>query len=273
MELIIYEPSSESFVKEIAWNNEEIKKEVAEKVEVYKNLVYTEDQVKDAKEDRAKLNKFVTALEDKRKEIKKQCLEPYERFEKQIKEITAIVKEPIALIDNQLNEYEAKKKAEKKEQIAEYFAEANTYEWLDLEMIFDQRWLNASLSLTKAKAELDEKISKIGNDLEILSKIPEFSFEATKVYKSCLDLLRATNEAQRMSEIAKRKAEEEARRKAEVEAIQEAVEEQPAVEVEPVPEVEEVERQWISFSAYISADDAKALKKFFVLKNIEFKRI
>ena len=35
------------------------------------NLVYTADQVKDAKNDRANLNKFVEALESKRKEIKK----------------------------------------------------------------------------------------------------------------------------------------------------------------------------------------------------------
>lgn len=34
------------------------------------NLVYTADQVKDAKKDRANLNKFVEALESKRKEIK-----------------------------------------------------------------------------------------------------------------------------------------------------------------------------------------------------------
>ena len=46
------------------------------------NLVYTADQIKDAKKDRAKLNKFVTALEDKRKEIKKQVMQPYTAFEK-----------------------------------------------------------------------------------------------------------------------------------------------------------------------------------------------
>lgn len=296
MELKIYNPTENGFIKEIEWNHEEIKKEVAEKVEIYKNLVYTEDDVKSAKEDRAKLNKFVTVLETKRKEIKKQCLEPYEKFEKQMKEITAIVNEPIGIIDKQLKEYEEIKKAEKRGQLVEHFAGKNNFDWLEFEKIFDQKWLNASVSLKRAQTEIEEKLAKINDELEVLSKIPEFSFEAIEVYKSCLDLLKATNEAQRMSEIAKCKAEEKARRKAEEEAraeaeakrkaeeaereaIEEAVAEDVAVEFEPVPEtetksVEEViERKWINFSAFISVDDAKALKEFFEARNIEFKRI
>ena len=77
MELEIYSPSKDGFVKEITWNHDQIKKEVAEKVKHYATMVYTDDQIKDAKNDRAKLRKFVDALETKRKEIKKQCLAPY----------------------------------------------------------------------------------------------------------------------------------------------------------------------------------------------------
>lgn len=302
MELKIYNPSEDGFIKEISWNHEDIKKEVTEKTKFYKNLIYSEEQIKDAKEDRAKLNKFVTALESKRKEIKKQCLAPYEAFEKQLKEITAIVNEPIALIDKQIEEYTEIKKAEKREQLVEHFAETNKYDWLEFERIFDPKWLNASVSLKKAQTEIEERLAKINDELEVLSKIPEFSFEAIEVYKSCLDLLTATNEAQRMSEIAKRKAEEEARRKAQAEAMKEAARkaaeeeaarkaaevEQPAVEFEPIPEEEtqsvveiapeqeqpqEETRKWISFSACITVDDARALKEFFAARNIEFKRI
>ena len=46
MELIIYNPKDDGFVKEISWNYDEIKKEVAEKVQHYNSLIYTEDQVK-----------------------------------------------------------------------------------------------------------------------------------------------------------------------------------------------------------------------------------
>ena len=71
MELKIYNPQEEGFLKEIDWNYEELKTEIQGKANDYMNLVYTADQVKDAKKDRANLNKFVEALESKRKEIKK----------------------------------------------------------------------------------------------------------------------------------------------------------------------------------------------------------
>ena len=80
MEFKIYNPQEEGFLKEIDWNYEELKTEIQKKANDYMNLVYTEDQIKDAKKDRAKLNKFVTALEDKRKEIKKQVMQHTQRL-------------------------------------------------------------------------------------------------------------------------------------------------------------------------------------------------
>lgn len=49
MELKIYSPTEEGFLKSIEWNHEEIKREVAERVRYYKNLAYTDDQIADAK--------------------------------------------------------------------------------------------------------------------------------------------------------------------------------------------------------------------------------
>ena len=93
MELQIYSPTQDGFIKEITWNHEDIKREISERVKHYTNLLYTDEQIKLAKTDRANLRKFVDALETKRKEIKKQCLAPYEDFEKQMKEIVSIVNE------------------------------------------------------------------------------------------------------------------------------------------------------------------------------------
>lgn len=109
MELKIMSPQEGGFVKEIKWNNEELKAEIAEKMQEYKSLVFTEETMKDAKADRAKLNKLKTAFEDERKRIKKLCMEPYETFEKQVKEVIALIEEPIRLIDQQIKEVEERK--------------------------------------------------------------------------------------------------------------------------------------------------------------------
>ena len=61
MELKIISPQEGGFVKEIQWNNEELKAEISEKMQDYKNLVFTEETIKEAKKDRANLNKLKNA--------------------------------------------------------------------------------------------------------------------------------------------------------------------------------------------------------------------
>lgn len=272
MELIIYNPKDDGFVKEISWNYDEIKKEVAEKVQHYNSLIYTEDQVKEAKADRATLRKFVDALEAKRKEIKKQCLAPYEAFEKQMKEIIAIVNEPIALIDNQVKGYEDKQKAEKLEKIKAYYNDVlDKPEWLDFGQIYNDKWLNTSYSFTKVQADLIKIVADIAANEETLKSLPEFSFEALEVYKRTLNMNTAIAEGKRLLELQQRKAEMKA-------AQEQAVKVEETVRQEPIKTTEEilnteVEKYWVTFQALLSLTDAQLLKAFFVSRNIEFKQI
>lgn len=297
MELKIYSPTADGFVKEITWNHEEIKKEVAEKVQYYKNLVYTDDQIPDAKNDRATLNKFVQALEDKRKEIKKQCLAPYDEFERQMKEIIEVVNEPIRMIDSQVKEYEQKKRDDKLNKIKEIFAEIGFQSFVKFEDIFRNKWLNASVSMKKIREEMTSTMYQIGSDILAINSLPEFSFEAMEVYKNTLDVSKAIQEGQRLADIqkrkaeyeAKQKAEEEARKKAEAKAAAEKAEEkQEEVATHTTPTAsdefpgqmnitdyhevssEEEERQWIGFKAYLTVTDAQALANFFAVRNIEY---
>lgn len=292
MELKIYNPTEDGFVKAIEWNHEEIKKEVSEKVEYYKNLVYTDDQIKEAKADRATLNKFVKALDDKRKEIKSQCLAPYEAFEKQMKEIIGIVNEPISLIDSQVKGYEERAKQEKEAKIHymidESIGEGSPLAFLEHKQIFDTKWLNASVSLKSIQEEVNTRLEQVKKDLDMLSELPEFGFEAAEVYKSTLDVNKAVNEAKRMSDMAKAKAAHEAEMKARAEEQARMAAEDEAKKPEPVmtnindpQDIEnvapvkpaEVQKQWISFRALLSKEDALALKEFFNSRNIEFKSV
>jgi hypothetical protein len=283
MELEIYSPSKDGFVKEITWNHEQIKKEVAERIQHYATMIYTEDQVKVAKADRAKLRKFVDALETKRKEIKKQCLAPYEAFEKQMKEIVGLVNEPILLIDRQVKEYEEIQKAEKREAIEAYWIslseDAKIPEGISFAQIFNEKWLNASVSLKAVCSEIDARLEQIAKDLATLAEMPEFAFEAIETYKHTLDINHAIGEGKRLSEMQKRKAEAE-RLRAEQEA---AVNYESSKAADPVNNVtsgsetspadsfEEIPKQWVTFTALLSKEDAFALKDFFTARNIEYK--
>lgn len=275
MELIVKEAN---FPKVIEFNFDEIKQEVAEKVERYANVIYTEDQIKDAKADRAKLRKFVDALETKRKEIKKQCLAPYEAFEKQMKEIVAVVNEPIAMIDKQVKEYEETQKAEKRDAIEAYWIslseDAKIPEGIRFDQIFNEKWLNASTSMKSVCAEIDARLEQIEKDLATLAEMPEFAFEATEVYKHTLDLNHAIGEGKRLLEMQKRKAEMEAAVNYESSKPAEPVNDVTSgSEITPADPFEEVPKQWISFRAYLSTADAMALKEFFTARNIKFEAI
>lgn len=199
-------PSPDGFVKTIEFNHDEIKAEIAEKVAYYKTLVYTDDQIKDAKADRAELNKMVKTLEDKRKEIKALCLAPYDRFEKQMKELVAVVNEPIMLIDEQIKAYEAQKKDEKAEQIKVFF-DTLDFNGITLEQIFDAKWLNATVSMSSIQDALTKRAQEIAVDMKTLADLPEYGFEALEMYKTTVDIRQALNEANRLSELAKKKAE------------------------------------------------------------------
>ena len=99
MELKIYSPQDNGFAQVVKWNFQELKAEISETVRDYEMAVYTDDTIKQARADRAKLRKFTEALEDKRKEIKRKYLEPYEQFDREEKELVAIVQAAIDNID------------------------------------------------------------------------------------------------------------------------------------------------------------------------------
>ena len=270
----------------IDFNFEELKEEITNKSALYKNMVYTDETIKDAKSDRALLNKFKTALEDKRKEVKKQCLEPYNQFEKQIKELVAIIDEPVKLIGEQITEFEDREKAEKHEQIIELFNKAGFQSFVTLEQIYDPKWLNKSVSLKSIEEELTNTVYRIGHDVTTINSLKEYSFEALEHYKKTLDLASAIAEGQRLADIQKRKLEHEAEVKAREELAKKQAEEKAKAEAEAnlheeseeVSQEEpqqavEIKRQWIKFVALLSKDDALALKEFCDNRGIEIKSI
>lgn len=219
MELKIISPLEGDFVKEIQWNNKELKAEIAEKMRDYTGLVFTKDTIKDAKKDRAALNKLRTAFEDERKRIKRQCMAPYEQFETQVKELIALIDEPIRLIDAQIKEVEEQKKAQKRKDIEELFDSIGFQLFVTLDKIWDDKWLGATVPLSRIEEQMKSRMYQIGEDIVVIQKLPEFSFEAMEVYKKTMDLNKAIQEGQRLADIQKRKVEyeEEQRRKAEEE--------------------------------------------------------
>jgi hypothetical protein len=274
LELRIISPQENGFVQEIKWNNEELKTAIVKKMEDYKGLVFTEETIADGKKDRADLNKLRGAIDNERKRIKKMCMEPYNKFEKEVKEVLGLVDEQISAIDVQIKEVEQIKREEKRKTVQELFESIGFQKFVTLEMIWDEKWLNASVSLSKVENQMKETMYRIGEDVGTISGLPEFSFEAMEVYKKTLNLSQAIQKGQELADIQKRKEEAE-RLKKEQEVAQANVaanQPEPAETTTAVAE-KEPQRNWIGFRAYLSVEDALALKKFFEDRQIKFEAI
>lgn len=266
MELKVLEYQTPS---EIIFNFDELKNELAEKVESYKSLVYGENEIRLAKADKASLNKLKKALDDERKRREKEYLAPFTAFKAQINELIALIDAPIAEIDKQIKAAEEARKEQKMEIVKVLFADAKMPDWLTLESVFDSRWLNATYTAKQIEDDLAALNYKIFCDMRTLNSLPDFAFEATEEYKRTLDLNRAISEGQRLADIQKRKQAEAEQAQITMEQVQE---EKPQYEAVPIPAKEEP-KTWIKFEAHLTMTDAKALKEFFNNRGIEFRAI
>jgi hypothetical protein len=199
-----------------------LKAEIAEAVKDYQNIVVTADTVRDSKALRAKLNKLRTTIDDARKDMKKRVQEPFAIFEQQVKEVQAPIDAAIANLDKQLAEIKVLKQEQKRKDIEEQFKNGKFPEWLTLDQLWNEKWLNATVTMPQIIADIDEQMKHINANLRTIAALPDFSFEAEEIYKKTLDFGGAIRKAKEMSEIQKRKAEAEARAKQEEEAREQA---------------------------------------------------
>ena len=216
MELKIYNPQEDGFLQSIDWNFDELKAEITKKSEAYMNLVYSNEQMKEAKKDRANLRKFVTALEDKRKEIKKQILVPYSDFETKEKELVGIVNQAIENIDTQVKGYEEGLRQEKLAKVKEIYVEEikDLDRTIPFEKVYKESWLNASTTLKSVREEIASIYAKVDADLKILNAdTSPYVFEMKEEYLKNFDLTAALAKKQKLEETAKKKAAFEERKK------------------------------------------------------------
>lgn len=228
----------------ISWNFEELKAALRERLDEYKKMVYDDSSIKTAKDDLAMLRKLRKAVEDKRKEIKNDCLKPYnDTIEPQAGELTALIDEPIELIDKRVKEFEAEQKSKRKQAILAYmsnaFAELPAAVAKKAEFkVYDTRWENATAKEKDWKAAIDAFRDDVKRSLDVIEGVDEeFREEARSIYAQNLELSAAMSRVQdlqaqkqrileaerqrqeaeerRKADEARQKAEAEARRKAE----------------------------------------------------------
>ena len=245
MEFRLINPTEDGFLRVIKWNKEELEVAVRQKIANYDNVVYTEDNMKQAKADRAELNGLIKDIEDRRKIVKKIINEPYNVFEAELKDILTLIQEPVGLIDKQVKAYEEQQKEEKKAKIRAAYDEVigDLVQVLPFEKVFDSRYLNRTYKLVTAQTDIKSKVEKVRTDLETIDSLEsKYKLNAKDVYIKTLDISKALAENKRLSDL-EIKLEAEKRRKAEEEAERKRLAEERRKEAEEKAKLAEEQRK------------------------------
>ena len=252
-------------------NYEELKAALSVELEKYKGLVVTENQITEAKSTRAKLNKVKAAIEDRRKELKKEYLKPYEIVEKQAKELVDMIDEASSNIANQIKEFEEKEKEAKKIEIANLWVKLG-YNKITVDKIWNEKWLNKTFTLSKIKEEMQAQIDDIEGDLNAIKELcgedKQKCLTLQSKYLRTLDFQQVLSEYNAETEAAKKIIAEEKAVKTEQEPIT-VVSEEPQEEVEVQTEVQEAIYE-IKFAVIGTEKQIKALSQFMFDNNIKF---
>lgn len=220
MELLIKNPAEHAALPRIEFNHEDLKSNLRESLQKYQGLVFTEDTLPDAKVTLANLRKLKTAIDDKRKEVKKRYAEPVTEFEKKIKELTTLIDEPIALIDKQVKDFDEQRRQEKIARCKEYFlGSADEHRLTDLiswSQIEKPNFGNASESMKSIEKDIDDQLESIAADMRSIEALnSEFEFELLDYYRRSLNLPQTLSELQRLKSLAEAKERAEEQRKVE----------------------------------------------------------
>ena len=173
----------------IDFNFEDLKDALTAELELYKNLVFTEDTKADAKKTVAELRKLKKQISDKRIEVKKLYMQPYTDFEAKVKELDKLINEPITFISEQIDAFEQKRIEEKRELINEIYLELVSERediagYAELNRVYDSKWENASTSKKTIQEAITSYLDSVDNDIAAIESMEsEYESKALMRYK------------------------------------------------------------------------------------------
>ena len=203
----------------VIWNEEEVSAALTEMLSAYEGRQYTADDIKNAKVDRAAVNKIEKQLAEAQKQVTALYQQPVAAFAEKMKHYRAMTKQVSAAIDAEVKAVEQAAREDKRRLFCQIYAE-NIGDELAVLIIFekllDERWLNASASFGPARQELLTRIETCRAELDSLRIACGEDFDTVqRVYLKDLSVRDALAEHKRLADLrlAQQKA-EQARRQA-----------------------------------------------------------
>lgn len=172
----------------IRGNFDEMQTALSNMMTAYAELEVTEENIPERKKDVATLRKMKAAIDEKRKEVKREYEKPLKSFETKCRELTGIIDTEISRINAGLSEYEAKRVDEKRDLIRRLYIEniEGYSEYLPLDSIYDDKWLNKTCTEKIIVSDIQSEKLRVKNELEMIRTASgEYAEECIEWYKKC----------------------------------------------------------------------------------------
>lgn len=276
-----------------------LRDEINAKVSAALAMECTEESVKEIKKVRASLKKEATDFEEKRKDIKRKILEPYEAFEGVYKQyIGNLYKDADSELSSRINSVEDSLKERRLDDLMDYFDECVTACGLTFEDIsFVDCGVNVTLSasMKSMKETIKTAVERVRNELAAIEKDPNAD-EVLVEYRKCKNLsmaLLTVSERHREMEEIRRRAEqnaqvqeEEAAKVAEIDAIVSERQEEDqsnedafsapvveAVDEAPKQDAKDTDLYEVTFRVRGTLQQMIAMKTFLHMNKMEYEQI
>ncbi|WP_339360366.1 DUF1351 domain-containing protein [Tetragenococcus halophilus] len=287
-------------------NEGRLKELVDSTTDYYKSLVFTEDNITEAKNSRAELNKIAKQLDDERKKVKSGFTTPLDNFENKMNGYKKQIKDVSEDIGSKLNEFEYEQRRQRMITVKNFIEEEAGDYGLELDQIpFNESWTNKGAftqkgNLTKGTKEdieqaVEEQAKEIQRIADEKAMVEEFANMAELEpygWSAMIDKGLTSSEviAQIKKAIEQRKEEQAAaeRRQKEQEQLARQVEEQQQQQTTTKQEepqeakqemqtaVKEVkEEPEMEFTLHIRGKKSAlfALNKYMIENDIEFRKV
>lgn len=250
----------------VTFNYEELKENLTNALADY-DKVFTEDDIQEAKTKKAELNKLKKTLNDERIRREKEYMKSFDTFKGQVKELCQLIDDTSNKIGIQLDAFEKKRVRERKLFIEAEFSTVrmvgfNDLDWLTVDRIADEQWLNKSFTETKISGAIKDRLTAITEDMNTLRSMNDDM--AIELYKKSLNINEAIKESQNIRAMQQRAEEAKAQQEQQKQVTIEEIKPEPIPE--PKPEIKTETKapvqKWVNFRAFVTLEQAKQLKDF-----------
>lgn len=281
----------------ISWNFEQMKGYLKSTLEEYRTAVFTDESIPVAKKVVASLRKDQKEFKSRITEVKKEYMKPFDEFKSKADELVSLYDEPINVINDQISDFEERRKEQKRGRIRSLYEENVSVDmeaYIPLSKIYNPKWENATFTekeivkeMTAINTSTEQSVATIQGmhsdavpralemyrqDLSLANAIAYVNgYEAQKA-----EILRQEQERQHRAEIERVRHEERERVEAERKAAEEkavAVEQAKQEVVDILTPVESGDTRTYTYCLALSEEGKDKFEMYLDSVGIEWEQV